>query len=366
MRVKVEKILSGAFENSDISTLVLPSTMRIVENDAFKNCTNLQVLYLHDNVYQLYDQAFTGCKIPKIYLNAGRLPAHHTGAEGMNAYKYDKIREAAARGQKKIIVFSGSSSLYGFRAEDMYNAFEGEYAVINFGNNAGTLSPLYMEAFAEWYGEGDIIIHAPETSGTQNGDKNLGTSGYITFRGTEGMYEIFSYVDMSEVKGFFTGLTVFNQEKRNNRVGSDYENVGKSINEYTDLTSNVDNFEYMSTAKNNNPFNTAIFNDARVTYLNYVYDKVAATGAKVYRSFAPINIDSCNNDSKDPAKQAAFVKAIEDNLHITVISNPADYMFEQKYFNNSDYHPGITGSKMRTAQLIADVKAQLLCEAASQ
>ena len=365
-KLKVERILAGAFENSAITSLALPATIHTVEDGAFKNCKSLTTLYLHDNCYQINDAAFEGCSIPKLYLNAGRLPAMHTGAEGMNAYKYDKIRLAAKNGQKKIIVFSGSSSLYGFRAEDMYNAFEGEYAVINFGNNAGTLSPLFMEAFSQWYGEGDIIIHAPESSGTQNGDLNLGNSGYLMFRGSEAMYEIYSYVDMSRVKGFFTGLTVYNQQKRNKIEGSSYEKVGDSINEYTDYTKNVDNPNYKSATKNSNPYDLNVITDVRAEYLNSVYDKVTATGARLYRSFSPVNYDACSSTAKDPQTHAAFIAKIESMLHITVISNPANYMLEQKYFNNSDAHPGIEGSKIRTAQLIADVKAQLALEAAAQ
>ena len=171
---------------------------------------------------------------------------------------------------------------------------------------------------------------------------------------------------MSGFKGFFTGLTIFNQEKRNTLTGSGYENVGKSINEYTDLATNVDNFNYKSNSTSVNPFNQTNFNNGRADYLNSVYAKVRAAGAKVYMSFAPVNKDACSETAKNPATHEAYIKKINEMLDITVISDPADYMLEEKWFNNSDSHPGIEGSKMRTAQLIADLKAQLALEAGSQ
>ena len=356
-KIKVERILAGAFANTDISTLVLPSTIREVEDGAFKGCTSLKTLYIHDNFYQINDAAFDGCVIPKIYLNAARLPAFTAGAEGMNAYKFDKIREATALGEKKIILFSGSSSLYGFFAEDMQKAFNNEYRVINFGNNAGVTSILYMEAFLSWYREGDIIIQAPETTAaTQLGHKQV---TYLTFRGTEGMFEIFSYVDMSEYKGFFSGLTVFNQEKRNNSKGIPYERISENINEYTDLTSTVDKPDYQSQSTTMNPYDPNAITPERIENLNEIYDSIKARGARVYMSWAPINKDACRAEALTESRHISFVKKVSESLHCTVISKPGDYMFEKKYFYNSDYHPGPTGARMRTAQLIADLKAQL-------
>ena len=81
-------------------------------------------------------------------------------------------------------------------------------------------------------------------------------------------------------------------------------------------------------------------------------------------SFAPINKDACNATSKKPETHTAYLNKIKSSLHITVISDPADYMLEQKYFYNSDYHPGVTGRAIRTERLIADLKAQLAKEAA--
>ena len=355
--IKVEKIKSGAFENSAITSLVLPSTLREVEADAFKGCTFLKEITLHDNFYEIKDEAFSNCSIPKIYLNAARLPAHIKTSLGMNAYKYDRLRLAAANREKKIIVFAGSSARYGFLAEEMQKSFDGEYRVINFGNNSQIPPALYMEAFLSYFGEDDIIIHAPETtSKTQMGDF---TVNYLTFMGSEGMLEIFSYVDMTNYPGFFSALSVFNQEKRNTSSGVSYDQIGKDINEYTDLASNKDNPNFQSDLSELYPYNSAMITTARANALNSIYRKVRDTGAKMYLSWAPINADSCREEAKSAEFHEKFLKKVSEYLDVTVISDPMDYLLENRYFNDSNYHPGPTGAKIRTDRLTADIKAQL-------
>ena len=121
---------------------------------------------------------------------------------------------------------------------------------------------------------------------------------------------------------FFDALTQFNQEKRNSGKGKSYETLSTSINEYTDLTNLKDNFDYTTTSSSKaNPYSVNLLTADRINKMNALYDKIHATGAKVYMSFAPINRDNCTDVSKKETTHAAFVKKIDDNLHVTVIVN---------------------------------------------
>jgi hypothetical protein len=220
-----------------------------------------------------------------------------------------------------------------------------------------------MEAFLPWFSEGDVIIHAPETTATaQLGDRNI---TYLTFMGCEGMLEIFSYIDMSEYTGFFSALTVMNQEKRNTSAGVSYAEKGSAINEFTDLTTNKENPTYQSTLNGLFPFNPKMITAKRAAVMSAAYEKVRATGAKMYLSWAPINIASCCDEAKSEEVHREFVEKISEMTNCTVISDPGDYLLENQYFNDSNYHPGPTGAKIRTEQLISDLKAQLARESVS-
>lgn len=356
----VKKISANAFDGTKMYTLLIPSTMHTIEDGAFVNCKNLHTLTVHDNLWEVSDAIFQGCdNLATYYLNSARDPVFAGSTEGLFCMKYEKIREAHTRGKKKIMVMSGSSSLYGFSAEQMENAFYGEYWVINYGTNAGALGTLYLDAFIRFFDEGDIVIHAPE----MNNAAYLGGGEitYLTYRGTEEMYEVFSFVDMRKYKGFFDGLKVFNQEKRNSSKGVSYEKYGGSINKMTDLTTNKDepNFAPSGTS---NPYNAKSVNATIIANINAINARYNERGTTMYYSFAPIDMAILHENSLKKENQDAYVARLREVLDYEVISHPSDYYYEHKYFYNSTYHPGITGRTMRTTALIADLKAQLIKE----
>lgn len=358
----VKKISAGAFVGSEMSTLVIPSTIHTIEDGAFVSCKKLHTLTVHDNLWQVSDAAFSECpRLATYYLNAARAPVFAGSTEGLFCLKYEKIRQSAAEGKKKIMVMSGSSSLYGFSAAQMEEAFDGEYAVINYGTNAGALGTLYLDAFIRFFGEGDIVIHAPE----MNNENYLGGGSitYLTYRGTEEMYEIFSYVDMRKYVGFFDGLCVFNQEKRKQSAGTTYENYGGSIDKMTDLTTNKDEPNF-SVSPSSNPYNANSIDSKveMIANINAINARYNQRGTTMYYSFAPIDKGCLKPASLERANQDAYVARLREVLDYEVISHPSSYYYEHEYFYNSNYHPGITGRRMRTEALIADLKAQLIKE----
>lgn len=361
----VMKIQAGAFNGSTMKSLYLPASIDMIEDGAFKNCANLEEITLHDTFTRVTDAAFSGCSnLQTYYLSAGRLPVHAGSGEGMFCLKYERLRKLTREGGKKIIVVSGSSSLYGFLAQEMQDAFYGEYSVVNYGTNAGTLAHFYIDAFMRFFGEGDIVIQAPETSSaTQYGDTNI---EWRMFRGCECMYEVFSYVDMRQYTKFFTSLSQFNVEVRGTSKGKSYESWSNFLNEYTDMTTNRDanlnNPGYLYGTSKGNPFNANNINDTRVGRLNKLCQRVRAQGAEIYMSWAPVNKNYCNDTALKESTQKAFEDKMASKIDYEVISKLADYIIEGKYFNNSNYHPGPIGASMRTKTLIRDLKAQLTKE----
>ena len=358
----VNKIAKYAFLNSKLYTITIPASMHTIEDYAFYYCANLHTLTVHDNLWQVTDLAFVECpKLATYYLNAARNPIFAGSTEGLFCMKYEKIRQAHTLGKKKIMVMSGSSSLYGFSAEQMENAFGGEYWVINYGTNAGALGNLYLDAFVQFFDEGDIIIHAPE----MNNANYLGGGEitYLTYRGTEEMYEVFSFVDMRKYKGFFDGLRVFNQEKRAGSAGTSYEKYSGSINKMTDLTTNKDEPNFVvDNPGSSNPYNVNSVNAANIANINAINARYKERGTTMYYSFAPIDMDLLNATALQKETQDAYVARLAEVLDYEIISHPSNYYYEHKYFYNSTYHPGITGRTMRTTALIADLKAQLIKE----
>lgn len=359
----VEKIAAGAFAGKGMRSLVLPSSIVTVEDGAFSNCAQLTELTLHDNVTYIKDAAFAGCSsLATYYLNAGRLPVFNggNGTDALFAIKYERLRMATERGEKKIVLISGSSSLYGFVARQMQEAFNNEYTVINYGTNASANSMLYMDAFMRYFGEGDIIIQAPETvNGKQVGDNTLELR---SIRGCEYMYEIFSYVDMTKYVGFLNSLYDLNVA-RGTHEGRSYESWVDFIDEYGDMTTNKDAPNYQTVSPGAaNPFGANIATEARAARFNALYARIKAQGAELYMSWAPVNKAYLNSTALSESTQKAFVEKWQSVLDYKIISDVSTFILEQHYMNGADYHPGVTGAGIRTERLIADLKAQLISE----
>ena len=361
----VRKIAEYAFYGADMSTLVIPSTMHTIEDNAFVGCVNLHTLTVHDNLWDVSDEIFLRCdNLETYYLNAAHPPVFVGSGEGLFCLKYEKLRMAARNGDKKIMVMSGSSSLYGFSAVQMEEAFYGEYTVINYGTNAGAISRFYLDAFSRFFGEGDIIIHAPEmNNANQVGGNEL---SYLSYRGTEAMYEVYSYVDMRQYTGFFDGMRVFNQEKRKDGSENAYDSYPISralVDKTSDMASNRDNTGYVTQSPGKgNVYNAGSVNASLIAHMNDLNARYNSRGTTMYFSFAPVNKAYVSENSLNKETQDSYVARLREVLDYEIISHPSDYIIEQEYFNNSDYHPGVTGRTMRTTALIADLKAQLIKE----
>ena len=355
---KVERICKNAFEGKKIKKLLIPPTVTEIEEKAFLDCTELTELTIHDTVSGVSDKSFENtAALAKIYLNAARPPVLAGSGDSMFLRKYERLRMTYQK-QKKVVVMSGSSSLYGFYAELAELEFDGEYAFVNYGTNAGANSLFYMAATLRFFGEGDILIHAPElTSQTQMGSNVISDKN---FRACESTYELFSYVDMTQFTGFFDALSSYNQNIRAGQADRNYEMAGTFINAFTDMTTNSDNPDYVSTATSKtNLYTLSRINSTNLARMNAICAALRERGAQMYFTFAPYNLSVCTPETETAEVQNAFVSKLAETIDYTIISKPSDYLFTQEHFKDSDHHLGKSAAIVRTARLVADLKAQL-------
>src|SRR5699024_5102363 len=77
--IKVYSIGDNAFEgNTKITSVTIPSGVKLVKDDAFMNCTNLSTVNLPNDLKFIYSGAFQGCsslktiKIPDFIVKIGK------------------------------------------------------------------------------------------------------------------------------------------------------------------------------------------------------------------------------------------------------------------------------------------------------
>ena len=358
----VKHISSLAFEEKEIKSVSIPKSVVWIDENAFSGCGQLKTLTVHDSLTDASDASFMGCPIEKIYLNASRGPIT-PGTPAMTVLKYERLRMAAMRGEKKILVISGSSSLHGFFAEEMQAAFNGEYTVINYGTNAAANTFVYLYAFMDFFGEGDIVIHAPEmNSGNPLGDSKIHA---YTFRYAECMLDIFSYIDMTRFTGFFDALVEFNNTLRIKGgvpvAEYSYEAGSKNtLNEYCDLIRKPLTKPYETENRGKSKiFSLNAITEARTANMNLISSMLNERGATMYYSFAPV-CDACIHPDYATADAiSAYVEKLDEMIDFKIISDPGNYILPEALFYDSDYHPDPTGASLRTSRLTADLKAAL-------
>ena len=381
-------IAAGAFADSKVKTLILPNTVKKIEDGAFVRCTSLKTLYLPDSVYSISDAIFdeaTYASFNNLILNATMAPRYAAQQYGAFAVKFCRVLSA---GDRQMIIFvAGSSTYQGLGTEYLEALLGGEYRVVNYGTTRTRPGYLYMEALAHYTDEKDIVVFAPENSAFMLGDNLIDARMLLDLEGVNNLYR---YIDFSKYRGYFTALADFNadryamqatkyeqicNDKWSNKYGdylnSKRENLGysnyvdayfitfneriKSITEgqWSDTANQHANKDYTD------PTNTTWTSLDRADYLfviNSAIDKVKATGAKVYFAFAPSDADAIVDEAKSAEKIDEYDALISRVYNFDgLLGSAKDYVYNHKYFYDCAYHVNDYGRTYRTYMLYLDI-----------
>lgn len=387
---KVIAIANAAFVDKNMTELILPKTIQLVENRAFLGCSSLTTLYFPNSIYQIYDEAFdaaTYSSFTTLIMNATMAPRYSHSADGAFAVKLSRF--LAARDEKKVIVISGSSTYQGLSTEYMEALFDGEYTVINFGTTRPRPGLIYLESLSHFTDEDDIFVYAPENSSYMMGE------GYLSWRlirDLEGMNNLYRYVNISNYYGYFSSLTELNQtysytvkerkyEEMCKNTGTDkngdYQNSKregyldesryidsyyitlnnrfKSMNEGTwnDVDEQAKNKDYTDL---NNPAWQSIDTPEMVARMNYVINKAKASGAGVYFGFAPADAYALVEAARSTEWILDYDALIMELYDFDgLMGSAVDYVYNHKYFYDCAFHVNDYGRAYRTYNLYRDI-----------
>ncbi len=351
----VTAISQNAFSGRSFTTLVLPESIRTVARDAILGCRNFETLYMFDTIEKIYDDSVaTNSRFSNFRLNAAMPPKFAGSTEGNFYVKWEKL--VTTQDKNRVVVMSGSSSLYGLSTPMMEELLGGKYTVVNYGTNAGTSSTFYMEVCSHFMHEGDIMIQAPCPG--NNNQHGINEMTWRLFRGTESYYNVFRLVDMSQYTKLFSALTDYNAERK--KMSNSY--YGKA-DSGMDLNGDIIkkwpmNDERYEWTKNSSP-NPNRINATYGKNLKRVHDMLKDAGATVYFSYGISNRNSYKDSALTPANLAKVDEGYRKALSVPLISKIEDYIFEGKYMANSSAHLNDAGRTIRTQRLARDLLAQL-------
>ncbi len=276
--------------------------------------------------------------------------------------KYERLNSIEG---EKLVVVGGSSVAFGLDSA----ALEREIGmpVVNFGLYANLGTKLMLDLSRSGIGEGDVIVLAPEMN-----DQTLSLyfNSETTMQALDGNFGMLASVDSENYEALLGASWGFAADKLGYTLGGKVpENSGayskkwfnsygdniydRPYNEMTTVTKNI-TLDYKYDAEDGVVSEYEEFID----YVNEYVEFCTGRGATVYFSFPPMN-EASMTDYNTVENINAFYDNLASSLHCRVISNVNDYIMDEGYFFDSEFHLNNAGVKIRTANLANDLKREL-------
>ena len=367
----VRTIREQAFADTDCKTVILPPGIYEIEKWAFKD-SQLEQLYFYDDLTKVSDYAFQGCDfLSTLHINAIEAPAYSGNYFDMFQDKYDRL--LSLKDKKKIILFSGSSTRFGYDSEMIDQAFP-DYEVVNMGVFAYSPALPQLELILPCMKEGDILLDSPEFDAANRQFCYQRELDYAAFAMMESNYDAFAGLDIREYTQVFTAFTAYQaarqdmERKDYNVSASEYDEDGNKVdspsyNEYGDYVVYRPN-SAKETPVYGLPVNYTVNAFPKETYIDSINEEFARfldRGIKVYFTYSPRNKYALSEESM-PEERARLDEYFKQNLKIPVISELEDSLYTGTYLYGTDNHLSTEGVQIRTEKVIWDLKEQLAKE----
>ena len=363
----VRGIRANAFQNAAMGILAIPSTITVIEPFAFSGCS-VQTLYLYNTPETVSDDSFSDCKqLKTLHVGAASPPVYSISYYAAFADKYDWLLNLA--GQKKLVLFSGSSTRYGYDSEALRRAFP-DYQPANMGVYAYTNALPQIDLILRCMEPGDVLLHAPEFDclNFQTCENNL--LDFHFWAMMEANYDCVSLLDISAYSRVFDSLQQYLSIRKGLPARSweespnGYDDDGNfmnmpTYNQYGDFIMLRANNKMDVMLKFVRPeYTPAPFTDARLDSLNAVYQRFLDKGVQVLFTYTPRNRSSISEDST-PENRKALDRLLREKLCVPVISDIEDSLMSGVYFFVIDSHLSSEGVRLHTLQIIDDLRPWL-------
>ena len=367
----VRTIREQAFADTDCKTVILPPGIYEIEKWAFKD-SQLEQLYFYDDLTKVSDYAFQGCDfLSTLHINAIEAPAYSGNYFDTFQDKYDRL--LSLKDKKKIILFSGSSTRFGYDSEMIDQAFP-DYEVVNMGVFAYSPALPQLELILPCMKEGDILLDSPEFDAANRQFCYQRELDYAAFAMMESNYDAFAGLDIREYTQVFTAFTAYqaarqDMERKDYDVSaSEYDEDGNEVekpsyNEYGDYVIYRPNSAKEAPIYGL-PVNytvNAFPKETLVDSMNKEFEKFLDRGIKVYFTYSPRNKYALSKDST-PEERTRLDEYLKKNLKVPVISELEDSLYTGTYLYGTDNHLSTEGVQIRTEKVIRDLKEQLAKE----
>lgn len=364
----VRIIAEKAFYGADCDTVILPYGVYEIEKQAFL-ASSLKTLYIYDDLVKVSDYAFQDCDdFSTLHINAIEAPAYSGNYFDTFQDKYDRL--LSLKDEKKIVLFSGSSTRFGYDSALIDEAFP-EYEVVNMGVFAYSPALPQLELIRGCMKAGDILVDSPEFDAANRQFCHQRNLDYAVFAMMESNYDAFALLDLREYTQVFTAFSAYQAARRDMErksyeiCAADYDEDGNAVSEpsynlygdYVLYRPNAEKEEPVYGLAVNYTVN-AFPKETYIASINAEFQKFLDSGVKVYFTYSPRNKYALSEDSTEE-ERVRLHEYLQEELIVPVISALEDSLYSGTYLYGTDNHLSTEGVKIRTEKVIQDMKAQL-------
>ncbi len=360
---RVTSIGANSFISSTLKRVVLGKNILNIKENAFFE-TSVEEVYLCDGIVQMDPFSFPST-VKKIHINAVDLPCFSGTYYDTFPDKIDYLD--MIKDQKKIVLFSGSSTRYGYDSRLIEEAYP-DYAVSNMGVFAYVNIKPQLDVITHFMKEGDILLSSPEFD-NHCLENQFGTNNefeWNLFAFFESNYDLLDYIDVSSYPSFFSSLSTFLNE-RSLMPKRDYSILAKQFdddeNRYSFDTYDIEGDLILP--REGHPTDTHIMQPLDeytlntitpelVDCLNDVYQSLLDKKLNVLFTFSPKN-RNCLKPNTTIEQRNIVEQYLHDHLIVPVISNWSNLILPGTSFYKIDNHLSTEAAIERTRQVISDL-----------
>ena len=356
-------LAAGSFADCPAKTVVLPKSLRRIENGAFAGAA-LRELHFFDNIEVIADACFPGCEdFSTLYISAIEDPYGYAfRRESVLADKFDLLIDTM--GEDRVIFYGGCSMWYNLIGPDVLDAFEERYTVLNMGLNGVCSSLFQMELLKHFVTGRDILFHAPEISSVQQllTNAKLGKHEDKLWCAMEYNYDLVSLLDIRVFDGgVFDSYRAYLDKKK---PGGKYTDVYHDSKGYAFFDGETGCIPFIRTQSADELVDKVELDPAYLKDLSRLeeeYGFFTGQGVPVYVSFTGIDID------RVPEEQQGNVALMDELFRekfsamegVTVVGRLGDFLFHDEDCYDTVYHLLTEPARRCTAVWIRDLKEQL-------
>lgn len=270
--------------------------------------------------------------------------------KGYDAALIDKAERLESIDEPKIVLLGNSNVAFGFDSALIEE--KTGMPVVNMGLHAGAGNAFHEDMAKFNVCEGDIYVLCH--SSFADSDNIPDTMAY--WSSLENNYQLWRLIRRKDIPAAVKGFPVYLKKSlalyASGTGNQEIEGVvhnRSSFNEYGDIGLYREGSLDVFTDKVAPP----PINDIMVSRINALNAWLTERGASLVVAGYPVGNGMLTADA---GEFMAFQDELEWKLDCAVISNYADYMFDYSYFWDSNLHLNTEGAKIRTEQLIADIK----------